>query len=454
MSVRDDKNKEGSIDKELLNKWQTSFEKVSRNKIAMNALTKNSVNEIAMNWDVVSKINHTYSHEIDTLKKITNQKKSGRCWLFAGLNVLRLATAKKLNLENFELSQSFLMFWDKLEKSNYFLENIIDTRDKDIRDRTVMWLLGSPIGDGGQWDMFVDLVNKYGVLPKDIARESYNSSNSTHMNKLITAKLREDACILRELHKKGKDLSTLRRKKEEMLEEIYKMLVMFLGKPPSIFDWEYRDKDKNFNRIKNITPQEFLKKYVPVDIENIVTLINAPMSDKEYRKLYTVKYLGSIKGKRVIYLNLEIQRLKKFASKTIKNGNPVWFGSDVGKMYHRDKGILDSHLYDYGSLFNTKFNLNKGQRLDYGESRLTHAMVLSGVDIKDNKTVKWKVENSWGKDPGDKGYFIMSDEWFDEYVYEVAINKKYFDNELLNVLTTEPEVLPPWDPMGAVARVF
>jgi len=258
----------------------------------------------------------------------------------------------------------------------------------------------------------------------------------------------------KELHKKGKDLSTLRRKKEEMLEEIYRMLVMFLGKPPSIFDWEYRDKDKNFNRIKNITPQEFLKKYVPVDIENIVTLINAPMSDKEYRKLYTVKYLGSIKGKRVIYLNLEIQRLKKFASKTIKNGNPVWFGSDVGKMYHRDKGILDSHLYDYGSLFNTKFNLNKGQRLDYGESRLTHAMVLSGVDIKDNKTVKWKVENSWGKDPGDKGYFIMSDEWFDEYVYEVAINKKYFDNELLNVLTTEPEVLPPWDPMGAVARVF
>ncbi len=204
MSVRDDKNKEGSIDKELLNKWQTSFEKVSRNKIAMNALTKNSVNEIAMNWDVVSKINHTYSHEIDTLKKITNQKKSGRCWLFAGLNVLRLATAKKLNLENFELSQSFLMFWDKLEKSNYFLENIIDTRDKDIRDRTVMWLLGSPIGDGGQWDMFVDLVNKYGVLPKDIARESYNSSNSTHMNKLITAKLREDACILRNCTKRVK----------------------------------------------------------------------------------------------------------------------------------------------------------------------------------------------------------------------------------------------------------
>jgi bleomycin hydrolase len=454
MSIRDEKREQKPIKKEQIRKWRNSFQKDTKSQIIMNALTKNSIQDIAMNWQVNSTIDHTYSHEIETMEKVTNQEKSGRCWIFAGLNILRIATGKKLNLKNFEFSQSYLMFWDKLEKSNYFLENIIDTRGKDIRDRTVMWLLDTPIGDGGQWDMFVDLVKKYGVLPKSVANESYNSSNSNFMNRIISGKLREDAFKLRRLYQKGKDEEFLRDEKEKMMEEIYRMLCLNLGEQPDKFSWGYRDKDKNFKRIENVTPQDFYEKYVPVDLENMITLINAPMCDKEYMKLYTVKYLGNVHGKRVIYMNLEVEQLKEYALKTIKNDEPVWFGCDVGKLYNRDKGIMDTSLYDYEGVFDTQFTLDKGGRLDYGDSRLTHAMVLSGVDVEKGKTKKWKVENSWGKDVGEKGYFIMTDGWFDQYVFEVAINKEYFAQELIDLLKTEPVVLPPWDPMGAVAKLY
>lgn len=451
MSMKDEKKQGFPVSHDQLKKWKAALQKDPKNRIIMNALTKNSVQDIAMNWEVNSSIDHTYSHEIDTMEKITNQEKSGRCWIFAGLNVLRIVTGRKLNLKNFELSQSYIMFWDKLEKANYFLENIIETRDKDIRDRTVMWLLRDPIGDGGQWDMFADLVEKYGVLPKSAANESYNSSNSRFMNGLITRKLREDAFRLRELHGKGRNEDFLRSEKDKMMGEIYRMLAMNLGEQPDTFSWGYRDKDKKFGRVDDISPVEFYKKYVPVDVKNMVTLINAPMCDKEYMKLYTVQYLGSVHGKRVIYVNLDVSELKKYALKTIENGEPVWFGCDVGKMYNRDKGIMDTRLYDYEGLFDTRFVLDKGGRLDYGDSMLTHAMVLSGVDVKDGVTKKWKVENSWGKDVGSEGYFVMSDEWFDQYVYEVAIDKKYLDRKVLDLLKTEPVVLPPWDPMGSVA---
>ncbi len=443
---------EKQVKNEDVRRFADVFDAEPKNWLALNAVTKNGIGAVALNRAVVNQVDHTYSEMIKT-PEATHQKKSGRCWLFAGLNTLRLQAMGKMNMEAFELSQAYLMFWDKLEKANYFLESIIETRDEPLDGRLVMWILANPIVDGGQWDMFSNLVKKYGVVPKSVMPETDSSSNTRPMNALLLARLREDAKALREMSEQGASVEAMRKRKGKMMETFYKMLSIHLGKPPTSFFWEWRDKDEGFHRHGEITPQAFFKTYVKSDLDDTVCLINAPTDDKPYEKLYTVQYLGNVvDGAIVRYLNVDIETLKQAAVNMIRDGNAVWFGCDVGKWLERDMGIMDPAIYDYDLVYGTRFELDKAGRLDYGHSRMTHAMVLTGVDLDDaGRPMKWRVENSWGTDLGDDGYMLMTDAWFDEFVYELTVSKAYLSPQLLEVLETEPIVLPPWDPMGALA---
>ena len=432
-----------------INKFNKNFNKNINNISSRNALIKNDLNNVALNWDSFSKINHSFSHTISKELPVTDQKASGRCWGFAGLNLMRLKVVENLNLTNFEFSQNYFMFWDKLEKANYFFENIIKTKKLPYDNRLIMHLLKDPVQDGGQWDMFANLINKYGAIPKTLMPETNHSSKSGMMNNVLTHKLREYASILRKKNLKSLELKNL---KNEMLESFYLLLSMFLGKPPKKINWTTRNKDNKFINISNLNPISFCKKYANINIKNKICLIHAPMSNKKMDQLYTIDYLGNvIEGQIIKYINVEINELKKAAIKSIKNNEAVWFGCDVGKMFNRDLGVLDMNIYDYKSLFGIYFNMNKKNRLEYGDSQMTHAMLLTGVNINKSKPEKWKIENSWGTKSGNNGYLLMTDKWFDEYTYEVVIDKKYLNKKIINILDSNIIKLPPWDPMGALA---
>ena len=443
-----------SISKTNLSKFNKDFKNCPTNKISRNALTRTQINNIAMDWDAFRMIDHTYSDVVNNeMKKVTNQKSSGRCWGFAGLNLMRISLAEKYNLGNFEFSQNYFMFFDKLEKSNYFLENILKTFDEAYDSRLMMHLLSEPVQDGGQWDMFVNLIEKYGVIPQSVMPESFQSSQSRMMNGFLTRKLREFAYVLRDKNKKGVKLTQLRKDKEEMLSTIYSMLCIFLGNPPETFTWQIRNKKNKFIRIKNLSPLEFYKKHVNVKLKDKVCLIHAPMSNKKMNELYTVSYLGNvIDGEIIKYANVEMDVIKRASVKSLKNNEAVWFGCDVGKMFHRDLGVMDTSLYDYESVLNTQFNMDKKTRLEYGDSLMTHAMLFTGVDLIKNEPIKWRVENSWGEKSGNKGYFLMTDEWFDEYNFEVVVDKKYLPKRILKIFKQKPIMLDPWDPMGSLAK--
>ena len=442
-----------SISKTNISKFNKNFKNCPTNKISRNALTRTQINNIAMDWDAFRMIDHSYSDVVNNeMKKVTNQKSSGRCWGFAGLNLMRISLSEKYNLGYFEFYQNFFMFFDKLEKSNYFLENILKTLDESYDSRLMMHLLDSPVQDGGQWDMFVNLIEKYGVVPQSVMAESFQSSQSRMMNQFLTRKLREFAWTLRTINTKGKKLSELRKEKEKMMSVIYSMLCVCLGNPPDKFDWQTRDKKNKFIRLTDLNPVDFYKKHSGVNLKEKLCLIHAPMSNKKMNELYTVSFLGNvIEGQIIKYANVELADIKKAAIKSIKNNESVWFGCDVGKMFHRDLGLMDMDLYDYEALFNTNFAMNKATRLEYGDSMMTHAMLFTGVDIINGKARRWRVENSWGVKGGDKGYYLMTDKWFDEYNYEIVVDKKYLPKRILELFDREPIKLAPWDPMGALA---
>ncbi|MGA8904463.1 MAG: C1 family peptidase [Candidatus Bathyarchaeia archaeon] len=436
---------------EDLRRFSQSFNKDPKNLLALNAVTANGIAAVALSRKEVDRQNFTFSDLIES-PDATNQERSGRCWLFSGLSILALEAMKKLNLRTFELSEIYQMFWDKLEKANYFLETIIETRQEPLDGRLVDSLISDPISDGGQWNMFVNLIRKYGVMPKAFMPETANSSNSDPMNALLASKLREYAKVLRDMNEEGASPTELREKKGGLMEEFYKLLCIDLGVPPEQFYWEWQDKDGVFHRRGNITPVEFYNEYVGLELDDFVSLLNSP--NKPFNKLYTIQYLGNVVGGQDIrYLNVDLKAMKEATIDMIKCHHAVWFGCDVAKMLQTRMGAMDLSIYDYESVYGAKFQLDKAARLDYGDSEMTHAMVITGVDLDEKGSPrKWRVENSWGAAIGDQGYMSMMDEWFDQYLFEVVVRKEYLSPELLKILDTEPVVLSLWDALCSLTR--
>lgn len=439
------------IKNESTQKFREAFFENAKQRALQNAVVRNGITRAAETQE--AKVENTQVFSIDlTTGKVANQKKSGRCWMFAALNTFRHKMINSLQLKEFELSQNYTFFWDKYEKSNYFYENIIATAEQELDSRKVDFLLATPQQDGGQWDMIVSLFKKYGVVPKAAMPESKNSSDSSDLNNYLNKKLRKDAVTLRRMIEQGSSAEAVQEKKGELLQEIYNFLAISLGTPPAAFDFEYRDEEKGYHLDRGLTPQTFYEKYVGVDLDQYISVINAPTKDKPFNKTYTVEMLGNVVGdKPVKYLNVDMTTFKKLAVQQLEQGESVWFGCDVGQSSNRDNGIMALNAYEINELFDIDFGMTKAERLDYGESLMTHAMVLTGVDMIDGESVKWKVENSWGEKVGEKGFFVMSDAWMDEYTYQIVVRKDLLSEELLKAWEEEPKVLAPWDPMGALA---
>ena len=424
------------------------------NVVAKNAVSAQGVRAVARVPEAAALNTATFDVEVKTGER-TDQQRSGRCWMFAALNTFRIRTMRKFNLANYEFSQAYPMYWDKLEKANWFLENVIDTLDEPLNSRLMAFLLADPVGDGGQWDMFAALVRKYGVVPKEAMPETACSSNTTDLDGYLTRYLRSCAQRLRSAYAEGADADSLRAQKKQMMGDVQTMLNICLGTPPSTFDVRLRDKDDKLVLTGTYTPQEFFAEAVGIDIDDYVSLISAPTADKPFGKTYTVARLGNVvEAGGVLYLNLPPADLKAAAIAQLKDDYPVWFGCDVDQSFVRADGAMDLQALDIDGLFGVEVmaGFDKAARLDYGESLMTHAMVLEGVnfDAQGNSTL-WKVENSWGKDRAKNGFDSLTDAWFDEYVYQVVVDKKYLTPEQREALAAEPIVLEPWDPMGALA---
>ena len=419
-------------------------------RLAQNAVTRVTVDDVAINREIVNNTDHSLSVLLDDWK-VTDQQRSGRCWLFAGLNLFRVGAMKKMGLKEFEFSQNYAMFWDKIERANYFLEAIIETADRDIDDRTVAHLLGAVAEDGGQWNMFIAIVNKHGLVPKSFMPETQSSGDTGRMNSALRALLRQGAKSLREAARQGADAA--RAEKADILRVIYRVLCIHLGTPPERFEWQWTDKDRQFHRDGLLTPREFAARYVDLPVDEYVCLVHDPRQSSPVGRTFTVQYLGNVLGAPpVTYLNVEMSLMKDIAAKALEGGEPVWFGCDVGKMMSNEYGLWDANLFDLPSVYGTEFTLSKADRLIFHETEMTHAMLFTGVDVADGATRKWRVENSWGSGKGKDGFYTMNDSWFDQYVFEIAARRGALPEELQSALDAEPIVLPAWDPMGALAR--
>ena len=438
------------IKKTYLEKELNNYKGDEKNTIIRHALVKNSLLTVASSQDEIKEMDFNFDINIKTLPA-ANQKASGRCWLFAATNVCREVIAKKLNLANFELSQSYLAFYDRLEKSNYLLEAVIELIDKEYDDRTLAFLLQNGVGDGGQWDMFVSLANKYGLCPKNVYPETNTSSATRETAQLINFTIRKFASDAKALYQ-AKGLEAVRKEKEEVLNKIYFLLVNAYGLPPEKFDFEYTDKDGDYHLEKGFDALSFKEKYLGDSLNDYVSLINAPTKDKAFGKTYTVQYLGNVVGgKQVTHLNVTMDRMKELILKQLRDDRIVWFGSDVGFYGDREEGVWDDTRFDLNTPFGLDLKMNKGESLDYHASQMNHAMCITGVSFKEGIPSKWKIENSWGKDRAKDGYYIMSKSWFDQFVYQAVVDKKYLNEEELKALQGEPVVLKPWDPMGSLA---
>jgi len=445
-------------------KWQDTLLADPKNRLALSALSAANPRDV-----LTSQAAKIAEQQVFNVKipfeggPITNQRNSGRCWLFASTNVFRVALMQKYGLEEFELSQSYLFFWDKLEKSNWFLEQIISTVDEDFEGRLVQTMMRDPLSDGGQWDMVFNLVEKYGLVPQTLYPDSFNASYSNILNSIIFTKLREDALILRKLARSSTATSSsLASVKTKMMKEIHTILTLTLGPPPSTtspFTWEFVDKSSKARTI-HTTPKAFATDiYSPsfritsATIAQMVSLVHDPRHDP--LTLMTVDRLGNIVGGRAItYINVDMNTLKAACVSMLKAGLPVFFGSDVGKFSNTTSGIMDLKLIDYELGFNVSLlGMDKAARLRTGESQMTHAMVLTAVhvDEKSGQTVRWKVQNSWGTAAGKDGWFVMSDAWMDEFVYQAVVDPRFLSKEVRDVLKGEAIVLPLWDPMGSLA---
>lgn len=439
-------NPTGGIDSKMMERLRASYQNTPSDKALSNALRATDIDVLATNADNKNNFDDNFSHRVKS-KGITNQKSSGRCWLFTGLNTLRSQMMEEHNLPNLELSQNYNFFFDQLEKSNLFLQEIINTANLPMDDRKVEFLFKNPVSDGGQFTGLSDNLLKYGVVPKSAMVETYSSSATSKLGRSLRRKLREDGLKLRRMKANGASANELEATKEHMLSEVYRMLALTLGVPPTEFTWTRKDKDGKVVSTKTYTPQSFYKEFAGNDLQNnYVMLMNDPT--REYYKLYEIDLDRHVyDGKNWTYVNLPVEDIKAMAIASIKDGKMMYFSCDVNKFLDRDNGTLDLNNYDYDSLFGVKFGMDKADRIRSFDSSSSHAMTLVAVDLDDaGKPKKWLVENSWGSGAND-GHLIMTDNWFDEYMFRLVVDKKYVPANILSILKQQPTLLPPTDPM-------
>jgi bleomycin hydrolase len=411
-----------------------------------NALTGSDARRLAIDRAIVQANNDLFNHKVKT-KGITDQKGSGRCWMFAAMNTMRPAVIEKYKLDEFEFSLSYLAFWDKLEKANFFLETMIDFRDRDCSDREYDFFVKDPINDGGWWVFVVALIEKYGVVPKDVMPETLPSQFTDTMNKILETKLRAGAAQLRRMAAEKKSLQQLREAKRKMLAEIYRVLVLNYGQPPTEFTYRYADRDKKIIEPKKYTPQSFYKEWVGVDLSQYVHLVNDPT--QPYAKHFRIRRIrGMFGAAEVNYVNVPIDVIKSVVTKSIVDNQAPAFSCDAGKDMDAESGIMQAGFYDFTSIYGVDLTLGKADRLRTRGGGPDHCMVFIGVDIQNNKPTKWLVENSWGPGRGKNGLMTMYDKWFDEHVYDTVVRKAYVPNEVLKVFQEEPIELPPWYPLN------
>ena len=448
-----------ALDPAQLRALREAFEADPHFTLMQNAVTRTAVDDVALRRAVVTNTDHTFRHRLDDWA-VTSQKKSGRCWVFAGLNLLRVGAMQKMKLKNFEFSQNYTFFWDKLERANYFFEQILATAGRPLDDRTVAYLLDYPLDDGGQWNMFVNVVKKHGLVPQAAMPETESSSNTPRMNANLKTVLREGAAGLRDLAAAGAVREALDARKRALLEVVYRVLAIHLGTPPTRFDWRWQDDDKNFHADGTLTPHRFAERYATLDLDDYVCLVHDPRPTSPAGRCFTVAHLGNVLGGDfgggVRYVNVDIGVIKDATRRSItERREPVWMGCDVGQMMHRGLGIWDAELFDYAGVYRAAPVHDKAQRLAYHQTLMTHAMMFTGVDTDEangsDTPRRWRVENSWGDESGVKGFYTMNDNWFDQYVFEVAVHKELLSAEVLAALDQDPIELPAWDPMGSLA---
>lgn len=440
-----------AITNEFFKEQNEKYLRCKKNTVLRHALANTSMPNVVRSHDFANLTRNMFSIDVKTMDAC-NQKQSGRCWIFAACNVLREIIGKKLNIKQLELSQAYVAFFDKLEKVNYIAETIIDLIDKDYDDRELQFVLQSKISDGGQWDMFVNIVKKYGICPKMAMDETAQSNQSNYYNRLINANISKFAADVKNAYL-NKGMDEVRKIQQDLLEKCYALLLNCYGNPVETFDFEYVDADNKYNIIKNLTPKSFFDKYIGNEIDEYVSIINAPTKDKPFNKSYTVKYLGNVvEGREIRHLNVTMDRLKELVIESLKNDEIVWFGSDVGFYGAREEGLWDDLAFDYATPFGLDFKMDKGEALDYRMSAMNHAMCITGVNLDSNaKETKWKIENSWGTENGNKGYYVMSKTWFDRFTYQAVTKKKYLTKDELDAYLASPVELKPWDPMGTLA---
>ena len=434
---------QGGITQDMLNQIKSSYKHTPADKAIYNAMAETSIAVLAKNHENLANFDTNFTNKVVS-HGITDQQQSGRCWLFTGLNVLRAQMMAKYGLDEMEFSQNYCFFYDQLEKANLFLQGIIDTREKPMDDKMVEWLFRNPISDGGQFTGISDVIGKYGVVPSSVMPETYSSENTSQIARLVGLKLREFGLQLRDEAAKGVKGSALEAKKTEMLSTVYRMLALAFGEPVERFTWTMNGETKEY------TPQSFYQEYLGNDLtNNYVMLMNDP--SREYYKCYEIDFDRHVyDGKNWTYVNLPVEDIKAMAIESIKDSTMMYFSCDVAKFLDSKRGTLDLKNFDYESLMGTTFGMNKKQRVQTFASGSSHAMTLMAVDLdKDGKPKKWMVENSWGAEAGYKGHLIMTDEWFDEYMFRLVVEKKYVPEKVLNILKQKPIRLPAWDPMFA-----
>lgn len=431
---------------------QLREEESAKVALARNAATQVGIEAASLNREKIQHTSTAVSHRLDDWKA-TSQKKSGRCWLFSSLNFLRSRARESLGVKNFEFSQSYVFFWDKFERANWFLTDIVATSDEPVDSRLVQFLLGDVLGDGGQWDMAVSVYMKYGLVPKEVMPESEASTNSRPMNARLRAVLHIGALRLREAIAAGASAEEVDTQRRKILADVWKILVVCLGEPPVRFNWQWRDDEGNFHRDGEITPHEFYERHVGVDLSEYICLVDDPRPENPKGSMETVEHLGNVVGGRPIrYLNAPVEEIKRIAAAQIAAGEAVWFGADVSQPYDRGLGFFVTGIHDYDGLFDVDFSSTKLERVRSGESAMDHAMLFTGVDLDEaGQPRAWRVENSWGDEPGDSGFFTMDDQWFTDNVFEVVVPKSALPEDLAAAVDSEPIVLPAWDPMGTLA---